>query len=120
MDPTIFGIIIGSVVAPLLLLVLSAYMQRRKDKAQEQSFLGGALEGAGTTIEKLFKRLDENDAWKEKAELRIEFLETELKRYVNWSGRLMLHIKKIDPDGVQGEAPTLDTDPKLRAALGRK
>lgn len=120
MDSEFILNIVIAILAPLLTVIATAALQRRKIKADAEAALGGALEGAGTTLERLFKRLNELDDWKHKAEDRIVFLESELKKYVNWAGRLYLHIKQIDPDGkIGGTPPSIETDPRLRAALGK-
>lgn len=114
---TILSIFIASIIGPVLTIVVTSYVQRRKLKADAESALGGALEGAGSTMEKLFKRLNDLDEWKTKAEERIIYLEDELRRYADWSARLVKHVQKIDPDEKFGKAPQIDTDPKIRALL---
>lgn len=122
MNPEIFfSVVISAVIGPVLTILVTLWMQRRKMNADVEAALGNALEGAGTTLERLFKRLNDLDEWKSKAETRIVFLETELNRYVNWAGKLFLHIKKIDPDGkIGGSPPSIETDPSLRKALGKE
>lgn len=113
----ILSIIITAILGPALTLLMTAYLQRRKTTADAESALGEALEGAGSTMERLFKRLNELDAWKVGAEKRIVYLEDELRRYADWSARLVKHIQKIDPHETFGKTPQLDTDPKIRAIL---
>lgn len=111
----ILSVLIVSLVAPAVMAVVMHVLSRRVQNANAESALGGALEKAGTTLEKLLDRQIEYDEWKDKAERRIEFLENEARRYRNWSARLFAHIKHVDPEEKLGKIPLLETDPKIAA-----
>ncbi len=85
-------------------------IERNKLKAEEQSALGNAVEGAGKTLVEAWERIESLEAWKTKASEKIDQLEHELRMWRNYAARLIKRLREVDPCG---PVPDFETEPKI-------
>lgn len=83
----------------------------KKLRADEQSALSDAVEGAGKTLIDAWKHIHELEVWKAEATTKINQLEDELRKWRNYAARLIKQIKEIDP---KADPVPFETDPKIK------